>query len=229
MQPQEQLVLDGSTPDPTGAADERDPLADRLQPGAGRPVPDPPHDREFRGPRGPHAGGAARGRTPSILNWAITGWKRLRARGHFVQPPSGQPLVDELTELSSRITTFLADACETDPQYQEAIPHVYLAWCHWCEAQGESNPGSTPRSPRNCGRSSPAYPATKPPGFTTNPSNSSPGCGSPPRTATWSATRGTRHSPSPSEPGCPHQPCHPKALALPPEAGKRARVPPRLR
>ena len=80
---------------------------------------------------------------PSILNWAITGWKRLRARGHFVQPPSGQPLVDELTELSSRITTFLADACETDPQYQEAIPHVYLAWCHWCEAQGESNPGST--------------------------------------------------------------------------------------
>ena len=38
---------------------------------------------------------------PRILNWAITGWKRLRARGHFVQPPSGQPLVDELTELYS--------------------------------------------------------------------------------------------------------------------------------
>lgn len=80
---------------------------------------------------------------PSILNWAIDGWKRLRARGKFVQPKSGQPLVEELTELSSRITTFLADACEIDPAYQCSIPHVYQAWCHWCESQGESSPGST--------------------------------------------------------------------------------------
>jgi putative DNA primase/helicase len=80
---------------------------------------------------------------PSTLNWAIAGWKRLRARGTFVQPESGRPLVEELTELSSRITTFLADACEIDPSYQEAIPHVYLAWCRWCDQQGESNPGST--------------------------------------------------------------------------------------
>jgi putative DNA primase/helicase len=80
---------------------------------------------------------------PSILNWAIAGWKRLRARGKFVQPESGRVMIDELTKLSSRITTFLADACEIDPSYQEAIPHVYLAWCHWCESQGESNPGST--------------------------------------------------------------------------------------
>ena len=36
----------------------------------------------------------------------------------------------------------LTDACEIDSGYQEAIPHVYLAWCHWCETQGESNPGS---------------------------------------------------------------------------------------
>jgi putative DNA primase/helicase len=80
---------------------------------------------------------------PSILNWAILGWKRLKARGKFVQPKSGQPLIEELTELSSRITTFLADACEIDPSYQCPIPHVYLAWCHWCESQGESSPGST--------------------------------------------------------------------------------------
>src|SRR5512135_3640499 len=64
---------------------------------------------------------------PSVLNWSILGWKRLRARGKFVQPESGRPLVEELTELSSRITTFLADACEIDPSYQEAIPHVYEA------------------------------------------------------------------------------------------------------
>ena len=80
---------------------------------------------------------------PSILNWAIAGWKRLRARGTFVQPESGKAMVEELRELSSRITTFLADACEIDPSYQEAIPHTYLAWCHWCDQQGESNPGST--------------------------------------------------------------------------------------
>ena len=80
---------------------------------------------------------------PGILNWAIEGWKRLRARGKFVQPESGRAMVEELKELSSRVSTFLTDACEIDPGYQEAIPHVYRAWCHWCDEQGESNPGST--------------------------------------------------------------------------------------
>ena len=80
---------------------------------------------------------------PGILNWAIEGWKNLQARGQFVQPESGRVMVEELKELSSRVSTFLADACEVDPGYQEAIPHVYIAWCHWCDEQGESNPGST--------------------------------------------------------------------------------------
>ncbi len=80
---------------------------------------------------------------PSILNWAIAGRKRLKARGSFVQPESGKAMVEELRELSSRISTFLADACETDPSYREAIPHVYTAWCHWCQQQGEFSPGST--------------------------------------------------------------------------------------
>ena len=79
---------------------------------------------------------------PGILNWAIEGWKNLQARGQFVQPESGRVMVEELKELSSRVSTFLADACEVDPGYQEAIPHVYIAWCHWCNEQGESNPGS---------------------------------------------------------------------------------------
>jgi putative DNA primase/helicase len=52
---------------------------------------------------------------PSILNWAIAGWKRLKARGAFIQPESGKAMVEELRELSSRISTFLADACETNP------------------------------------------------------------------------------------------------------------------
>ena len=79
---------------------------------------------------------------PGILNWAIEGWKNLQVRGQFVQPESGRVMVEELKELSSRVSTFLADACEVDPGYQEAIPHVYIAWCHWCNEQGESNPGS---------------------------------------------------------------------------------------
>ena len=156
---------------------------------------------------------------PGILNWAIAGWKRLRARGTFVQPASGKAMVEELTELSSRITTFLADACETDPKYQEAIPHTYLAWCHWCDQQGESNPGSTRASPRNCGRSYPSYRATRAPGATASRSNYSPACGSTPSTATLSDTRGTHRSPS----RCARSPHHPKA---PPEAGEGGTGPP---
>jgi putative DNA primase/helicase len=36
-----------------------------------------------------------RGELPGILLWAIEGWKRLRARGRFVQPDSGQELVED--------------------------------------------------------------------------------------------------------------------------------------
>ena len=48
---------------------------------------------------------------PGILLWAIEGLRRLRERGHFVQPASGREMIGELEDLSSPIGAFIRDLC----------------------------------------------------------------------------------------------------------------------
>src|SRR5690606_6087501 len=38
---------------------------------------------------------------PGILLWALDGWRRLRERGHFVQPASGEEAIQQLEDLAS--------------------------------------------------------------------------------------------------------------------------------
>ena len=71
-----------------------------------------------------------------ILHWAIDGWKRLRANGHFTQPDSGQDLMDQLNELSSPILAFSEQRCMVGPEYRTSISDIYKAWCSWCEEYG---------------------------------------------------------------------------------------------
>lgn len=49
---------------------------------------------------------------PGILLWAIEGWSRLQERGRFVQPESGQQMLDDMDDLSSPINAF--DTLTTD-------------------------------------------------------------------------------------------------------------------
>jgi putative DNA primase/helicase len=51
---------------------------------------------------------------PGILNWAIAGWKRLAARGRFVQPASVTELVQEMEDLASPVNAFVKEWCEVD-------------------------------------------------------------------------------------------------------------------
>ena len=37
---------------------------------------------------------------PGILQWAIKGWQRLKARGHFLQPDSSKEAIEELEDLA---------------------------------------------------------------------------------------------------------------------------------
>lgn len=60
---------------------------------------------------------------PGILLWAIEGLRRLRARGHFVQPTAGQEAIDELMELSSPITSFVREWCVVDHRVQLPALH----------------------------------------------------------------------------------------------------------
>ncbi len=48
---------------------------------------------------------------PGILNWAIEGWARLRERGAFVQPPSGEDALREIEDLASPVGAFARERC----------------------------------------------------------------------------------------------------------------------
>lgn len=77
-----------------------------------------------------------------ILNWAIEGLARLRARGHFVQPASGREIMGDLSELSSPVESFVREVCITGPEHGVACEHLYAAWRLWCQSNGRDFTGS---------------------------------------------------------------------------------------
>ena len=86
---------------------------------------------------------------PGILLWAIEGWKRLRDRGHFVQPESGKPLVEELEELASPVGTFVKERCEVGADRAIKVNELYQAWCEWCKENGREHHGDKASFGRN--------------------------------------------------------------------------------
>jgi len=52
---------------------------------------------------------------PGILNWALDGLDRLRARGRFIQPESGKERIQELEDLSSPVGVFVRERCVVAP------------------------------------------------------------------------------------------------------------------
>jgi putative DNA primase/helicase len=73
---------------------------------------------------------------PGILNWAIEGYRRLRERGHFVQPKSSQEAVEEIEMLAAPIRAFIRDCCEVGPGLQVSHDDLWAAYDVWCQAQG---------------------------------------------------------------------------------------------
>lgn len=73
---------------------------------------------------------------PGILLWAIEGWRRLRERGHFVQPASSEELREAMDELSSPVGAFVRDCCEVDDCHSVAVAALYEAWQGWCRSAG---------------------------------------------------------------------------------------------
>ena len=76
---------------------------------------------------------------PGILNWAIEGWRRLRERGHFVQPQSVSETVQELEDLASPVRAFVRQKCVVDPGHRISVDDLYAAWGTWCESEGRKS------------------------------------------------------------------------------------------
>ncbi len=73
---------------------------------------------------------------PGILLWAIDGWKRLKARGHFVQPASVEDAIRELEDLASPVGAFVRECCTVAPGQRAWVDDLYNAWKAWCERDG---------------------------------------------------------------------------------------------
>ncbi len=72
---------------------------------------------------------------PGILLWAIEGWKRLHARGYFLQPKSAEDLVSQMMDIASPVGTFVGERCDLGPTYQVDVAELFAEWCTWCESK----------------------------------------------------------------------------------------------
>jgi putative DNA primase/helicase len=86
---------------------------------------------------------------PGILNWAIDGWDRLRARGRFVQPATAADMIRQFEDLGSPIAAFLRDCCDVGSAFEVTPQHLFDAWKTWCSANGRDKPGTLQTFGRN--------------------------------------------------------------------------------
>jgi putative DNA primase/helicase len=86
---------------------------------------------------------------PSILLWAIEGWRRLRERGYFVQPDAGREMLGELEDLSSPVGAFVRARCKVGPGCTVEKQMLFNAWKQWCEEQNRERPGDAATFGRN--------------------------------------------------------------------------------
>jgi putative DNA primase/helicase len=77
---------------------------------------------------------------PSILLWAVEGWRRLNERGRFLQCPSGADLIEEMTDLSSPVGQFVKEVCALSPDYQVDKQGLYDRYLEWARCNGITRP-----------------------------------------------------------------------------------------
>lgn len=75
---------------------------------------------------------------PGILLWAIEGWKRLRQRGRFIQPKSGEDAIRDMEDLGSPVGAFIRDRCVVGVGHRAWVDNLYDAWKGWCEQDGRN-------------------------------------------------------------------------------------------
>lgn len=75
---------------------------------------------------------------PGILVWAIEGLKRLRTRGHFLQPKAVSDAVREMEDLASPVLAFVREQCIVATGHRVLVDELYNAWKSWCERDGRT-------------------------------------------------------------------------------------------
>lgn len=108
---------------------------------------------------------------PGILNWALSGKRRLTERGRFVQPASARDLLQATQEANDQVGTFVDECCELGGSYSEQLDDLFYAWRRYCENENShagqknifsknlaaSKPDLVPHRPRIDGKQKKAY------------------------------------------------------------------------
>jgi phage/plasmid-associated DNA primase len=79
---------------------------------------------------------------PGILNWSLHGYRRLRERGHFIQPASAREAVEDLEMLASPTKAFIKDRCRMGPGQSVSVELIFQTWCMWCDSIGRREHGT---------------------------------------------------------------------------------------
>jgi len=81
--------------------------------------------------------------TPGILNWALAGLRRLRARGRFEIPECIQTATENFQRDNDKAALFVSEMCqiEDDRRVQSAL--LYEAYSLWCTKNGLKAESST--------------------------------------------------------------------------------------
>ncbi len=71
-----------------------------------------------------------------LINYALRGLKDLRERGKFIMPINSKAVIKQYQELSSPVSSFVAECCTNGEELTVDADMVYDAWCGWCINQG---------------------------------------------------------------------------------------------
>jgi putative DNA primase/helicase len=72
---------------------------------------------------------------PSILNWSIDGWRKLKADGCFNQPQSSREAADQLDRMSSDVRSFVSDTCDFQADFVVNKDTLYMCFVGWARRE----------------------------------------------------------------------------------------------
>jgi len=78
-----------------------------------------------------------------ILNWALVGLDRLRARGRFEIPPCVEDTTEKFQKTNDVPAEFVVEICNTGPNCKEQSGPLYTRYHDWCIATGHKPQSST--------------------------------------------------------------------------------------
>jgi putative DNA primase/helicase len=81
---------------------------------------------------------------PGILNWAMEGWKRLRARGKFVLSPAAREKLNRMKRKAAPMLNFVDEKCEVGSDLSWSRDACYSHYVEFCK-DSNNKPLSRPK------------------------------------------------------------------------------------